>query len=230
MGKKLRHYKQSLSKFKNKTVLFLLVLFLLTSLVLLYSVFSDEIGSLNLWKSGNSEDQYLFPIEASFILPELSLDVKETTLEIVMGDSESKIYLGDLDFNNLEGTKITLTEYTGSIIVDGGGELSLDGIVKNFLINNIDVNKEDKQVEVLAEKLNLGSLRIAELSLKSFSFVSLGGVALGEGRVLGDGNQKAEISLRPFNGAIEVDENNFILKGETKKFLIEGIPAGDEGE
>lgn len=222
---KIHQKKTLLNRYKYKGMILLIILILITAFVLIYSSFSDRIGG-GLFSgddSGRIGDNS-FPFTANVGLPEIGFSVRETTLEISLTDSEGEFFLSDLGFNNLKNADTTLVNYEGVVEIDETGTLHLEGYADNVFINDMDVNKKDRNVRISVKDLHFESLKIADLYQKSLSFVSLGNINQGDFLEIED--EEVQISVKPFEGELLVEGDNLKLSGKTGTLLINPASIG----
>jgi len=217
---KIHHQKKTLlNRYKHKGIIILVILFLITGLIILYSTFSDRFTGGAVF-SGNridSQDNSI-PFSAKVDLPELDFTAEEIDLEISLKDSKGEFFLSDLGFNNLKNAETVLKNYKGSIKIDESGALELEGYAYNILINDMDVNKKDRPVRISVKELHFDSLKISGLFQKSLSFISSG--KINEGEFLEIKDEQARINIEPFEGELVLENNELSLSGITQSLLI----------
>lgn len=209
---------------KFKTVFVFLVL--LMSGIFIYSASTGSSNILTTAIIGAPVEAELptepFSLSAELVLPELVINVAETALEITTQKVGGDLVLDSLQFAAPGDSEIIIYGYSGEIIITPKAIVQLRGTAASIIMNEGDITKSAEPLSIVTNNLAIGSFRISELTLDSFSFVSSGTIEV-PGRGSFEVNDE-RIAITPFTGIVSADTSQLTLEGESSELIIESEP------
>ena len=223
MHKDVQHFKLKKS-LKRRGLLIIILLALIGCGFLIYAMLSDSSGSLVGKVTGGDLDfEDAFILSAEMELQNIKIkNVAESSIKISLSSHGETVSIEGLTFNNIDNSNIILKKYTGAITINKPNFLYLDGKMENLLINDVEIEKEGKTLEMLLEGTEFESLEISDLALKSLSFKATGEIDVPDRGSFILNDEKLEI--KPFIGKIIIEDSELMLEGKAKEILIDGVP------
>ena len=209
---------------KHRTKIIVFGIFLIVLFILVYTSFYGLPSTGNIIKNTPDSNNSI-SVSADLTIPSLLLD-GEYRRVLIAGGSDSFFYIGDqkLSLANSIDNYIILTGYSGKISFDENIISELKGKVTEVSVNGVSVMPKSKEtVKIYLDKdFYCNSLKIDEgVFIKKLNYKTSGAIKLENQKTILNLNND-DLTLKNFQGDLELKNNRFIINGYLSGLEIKG--------